>query len=129
MASSKAERLVNSLAVFSSGLNKKGTLANELVTDTVVFNSVKISLLQLQKIADTASVFITNLKEVGRNPKTSFGILLHDEESGAHLKETMKNLESSSKKLDEDLEALQHSFFLKDFFKKKIRKSPSDPAQ
>jgi len=36
-ASAKAQQLVSSLAVFSSGLNKKGTLANELTTDTLVF--------------------------------------------------------------------------------------------
>ena len=44
-ASAKAQQLVSSLALFSAGLNKKGTLANELSTDTVVFNSVKASLI------------------------------------------------------------------------------------
>ena len=48
-ASAKAQQLVGSLVEFSAGLNKKGTLANELVTDTVVFNSVKASVLQLQQ--------------------------------------------------------------------------------
>jgi len=125
-ASEKAQELVSSLAAFSSNLNKKGTLANELTTDTVVFNSVKASVLQLQQIADTASVFITNLKQAGSNPNTSVGILLHDEESGARLKETIKNLESSSKKLDEDLEAVQHNFLLRGFFKNKDKVARSE---
>ena len=118
-ASAKAQQLIASLSTFSSGLNKKGTLANQLVTDTVVFNSMKSSVLQLQQIADTASVFISDLKHAGNNPKSSIGILLHDEESGAHLKATIKNLESSSQKLDEDLAAAQHSFLLRKYFKKK----------
>lgn len=118
-ASAKAQQLVSSLASFSANLNKKGTLANELATDTVVFNSVRASVLHLQQIADTATLFMTNLKEAGSNPKTSIGVLLHDEEAGAHLKETIKNLENSSKKLDEDLEAAQHSFLLRSYFKKK----------
>lgn len=125
-ASAKAQQLVSSLAAFSSGLNKKGTLANELTTDTVVFNSVKASVLQLQKIADTATVFITNLKKAGSNPNSSIGVLLHDKEAGAHLKETIKNLESSSKKLDESLEAAQHTILLRGFFKKKTKAAEKD---
>jgi len=120
-ATEKADQLVGSLAVFSANLNKQGTLANELTTDTVVFNSLKTAVLQLRQMADTASVFITNLKQAGSNPNTSVGILLHDEETGAHLKTMIKNLESGSKKLDEDLEAAQHNFLLRGFFKDKAK--------
>jgi len=120
-ASAKAEELVGSLATFSNGLNKKGTLANELSTDTLVFESIKSSVLQLRQIADTAAVFINNLKMAGINPKSSIGVLLHDKESGARLKETIRTLESSSKKLDKDLEAAQHSFLLRRFFKKESK--------
>jgi phospholipid/cholesterol/gamma-HCH transport system substrate-binding protein len=60
-ASAKADQLVGSIAVFTSNLNKKGTLANELTTDTVVFNSVKASVLQLQQIADSATAIVSNL--------------------------------------------------------------------
>jgi phospholipid/cholesterol/gamma-HCH transport system substrate-binding protein len=127
-ASAKAQLLINSLAVFSSGLNKKGTLANELTTDTVVFKSVKSSVAKLQQIADTATALITNLKQAGSNPHTTIGVLLYDEEAGAHLKETMKNLEGSSKKLDEDLEAAQHNFLLKGYFKKKAKAAKNDPS-
>lgn len=120
-AATQAERLIGSLSTFSEGLNKKGTLANDLTTDTVVFNSLKASALHLQQMADTASIFISNLKEISSNEQTSIGVLLHDEEAGAHLKQTIKNLETGSKKLDEDLEAAQHSFLLRGFFKKKER--------
>jgi phospholipid/cholesterol/gamma-HCH transport system substrate-binding protein len=120
-ASIKAQQLIGSLSKFSEGLATKGTLANELSTDTTVFNSLKASVLQLQQIADTASVFIMNLKNSGNNPKTPIGVLLHDEEAGAHLKASLKNLDSSSKKLNEDLEALQHNFLLRGYFKKKAK--------
>jgi phospholipid/cholesterol/gamma-HCH transport system substrate-binding protein len=128
-ASGKVQQLISSLIIFSSGLNKKGTLANELTTDTVVFNSVKASVLQIQRIADTATLFITNLKQMADNPNTSIGLLLHDEKSGARLKETIKNLESSSEKLDEDLEAAQHNFLLKGFFKNKAKSDKHDSSE
>lgn len=118
-AAGKADKMIGSLTTFSEGLNKKGTLANELTTDTVVFNSLKLSVLQLQQMADTAAVFINGLKETSTNPNTTVGVLLHDEESGKRLKETLKNLESSSVKLDEDLLAVRHNFLLKGYFRKK----------
>jgi phospholipid/cholesterol/gamma-HCH transport system substrate-binding protein len=128
-ASAKAQQLISSLAVFSSGLNKKGTLANELTTDTVIFNSFKASAMQLQQIADTASAFVSNLKQAGSNPNTSIGILLYNEESGTRLKATIRNLESSSEKLNEDLEAVQHNFLLRGFFRKKAKAGESDSLE
>ena len=125
-ASAKAQQLMSSLEKFSSGLNQEGTLANDLVTDTVVFNSLKESVLNLQQISDTASYFIADLKEAANNTKTPVGVLLHDEEAGAHLKEMIKNLDSSSKKLDEDLEAAQHSILLRGYFKKKEKAAKKD---
>jgi len=118
-ASKKADLLVGSLAHFSSNLNKKGTLANELTTDTVIFSSVKATVAQLQQIADSATAIVSNLKLASSNPNSTIGVLLHDEESGTRLKETIKNLESSSVKLDEDLKAAQQSFLLRGYFKDK----------
>lgn len=122
-ATAKANQLISSLSTFSEGLNKEGTLANDLTTDTVVFNSLKASVLQFQQMADTATLFVNNLKIAGSNTETSIGILLHDEETGANLKQTIKNLETSSQKLDEDLKAVQSNFLLRRYFKKKEKES------
>jgi phospholipid/cholesterol/gamma-HCH transport system substrate-binding protein len=116
-ASAKAEQLIGSLADFSTGLKKEGTLAHELTSDTVVFNSIKTSILKLSRVADTAAIFVNHLKEAESNPKTSVGVLLHDESTGAALKATIINLEKSSVKLNADLEAMKHSFLLKGYFK------------
>jgi phospholipid/cholesterol/gamma-HCH transport system substrate-binding protein len=125
-ASDKAQKLISSLTTFSEGLNKKGTLANELTTDTVVFNSLKISVLQLQQISDTAAVFVNHLKKAAGNPNTAIGVLMHDEESGARIKETIKNLEAGSQKLDEDLKAIQSNFLLRGYFKKLEKDKKND---
>lgn len=122
-ASLDAERLIGSLASFSAKLNKSGSFANDLVTDTVLFNSMKNSVIELKQIMDTVNVFVSNLKEAGSNPKSPVGVLIHDETAGANLKATIANLESSSVKLDKNLEAMQHSFPLKRYFKKQARKN------
>ncbi|MGZ6520053.1 MAG: MlaD family protein, partial [Bacteroidia bacterium] len=122
-ASANAQNLIASLSDFSSKLNKKGTLANDLVSDTAVFKSLKATVFQLNNIADTAHVFINDLKTAGKNPKSPVGVLLHDEQTGSELKATISNLDSGSKKLDEDLEALQHNFLLRRYFKKKAKEN------
>lgn len=128
-ASRKADKLIGSLNDYSAKLNKKGSLANDLVTDTIVFNSIKKSVLELQKMTTTANVFMDNLKKASSNPNSTIGVLLHDEESGANLKKTIENLESSSEKLDEDLKAAQSSFLLRGYFKKKEKETKKTDSQ
>lgn len=116
-------KLQNFANDFTQKLNKEGTLVNELVTDTLVFNSLKASVFQIKSIADTAATVISSLKKVSNNTQSPIGVLLHDEEAGINLKITLKNLESSSAKLDKDLEALQHNIFLRGYFRKEAKKS------
>lgn len=121
LASAKAQILINTLNDFSVGLNKKGSFANDLVNDTLVFNSLKLSAKDLQLITSKANTLVSNLNTASTNPNSTIGVLLHDEISGNHLKETLKNLEAATYKLDEDLEAAQHSFLLRGFFKRKAK--------
>lgn len=118
-ASANAQNLISSLATFTDKLNTKGSFANDLVSDTILFKSLKNSAMQINNVADTASIFINNLKLASQNSKSPVGVLLHDEKAGANLKDIIINLESSSKKLNEDLEAIQHNFLLRRYFKKK----------
>jgi phospholipid/cholesterol/gamma-HCH transport system substrate-binding protein len=122
-ASESAQIMLVSLSEFSMKINKKGTLANDLVTDTVVFNSLKVSVFKLQSIADTASVFVTNMKVAAENEGTPVGVLLYDEQAGSDFKTTISNLKASSENLNKDLKALQHSFLLRKYFKKESKKN------
>jgi phospholipid/cholesterol/gamma-HCH transport system substrate-binding protein len=111
---------------FSSKINKKGNSINELASDTVIYRSVKQTLVQLNNASNLATKFAVNLKNVSDKLKqkdNAVGVLLNDSETAASMKIMLKNLESGSKKLDENLEALQHNFLLRRFFKKKEHKS------
>jgi phospholipid/cholesterol/gamma-HCH transport system substrate-binding protein len=122
-------KLTKTLSDFSAKLNNKGTLANALVNDTVVYSSLRVSMLKLQTIADSASAMVNTLKSDSENPNSSLGVLLKDKESGTNLKETLKNLQTSSKKLDQDLEAIQHNALLKGYFKKQSRVAKRDSTK
>jgi phospholipid/cholesterol/gamma-HCH transport system substrate-binding protein len=77
-------------------------------------------------MAGNASAIVADLKQAAANPNSPVGVMLRDEASGARLKETIKNLESSSVKLDEDLKAVQSNFLLKGYFKKKAKAEESE---
>jgi phospholipid/cholesterol/gamma-HCH transport system substrate-binding protein len=73
---------------------------------------------QIMGNLDSATV---NLNQGLNNKNAPAGMFLHDEKTAASLKTTFQNLEAASKKLDEDLEAVQHNFLLRGFFKKKAK--------
>jgi phospholipid/cholesterol/gamma-HCH transport system substrate-binding protein len=53
-------------------------------------------------------------------------LLLNDKEAAENIRVTLRYLQSSSIKLDEDLEAAQHNFLLRGFFKKKAKKEAEE---
>lgn len=123
-ASQNSNKVVKSFSDFAAKLQTKGSLASELVTDTIVFSNLKSVVAQLQQAATQASVITTSLKETTgqlNNKNKPIGLLLNDEETASQLKNTMKNLETSTQKLDENMEALQHNFLLRGFFRRKAK--------
>ncbi len=133
-----AAKASGTLTAFTAKLNTRGTLANELVTDTVVFRSLKSSATKLQQtassateIASRAKVATDNLAGASDNVKrataklnmndNALGVLLNDPSLARDVKTTVHNLGGTSKKLDETLDAAQHNFLLRGFFKKKAK--------
>lgn len=124
-AAAHTEQLTASFSTYASKLQQKGTLANELVTDTVLYNRLRAASVQINQLSQTAGNVVDNLKNTSaslqnslNNRNTPVGTLLNDEAAAADLKATLKNLNSGSRKLDQDLEAMQHNFLLRHFFKK-----------
>lgn len=127
------DKISSNMAEYTAKFNEKGNLAGDLVTDTVIFASLKQTMGRLEQVADSSQRVMANLQGATHsvqsgmeNPKTPVGMLLHDESTANQIKGTLINLQSASKKLDEDLEGLQHNFLLRRYFRKKARKAASD---
>jgi phospholipid/cholesterol/gamma-HCH transport system substrate-binding protein len=133
--SENSKNVMANLQDFSGKINKPGNSINDLASDTKIYSSVTASLKTLENATASVSQFSAKLNKVGEslNQKdNAIGVLLNDQETGNSIKKTMNNLETSSKKLDENLEALQHNIFLRRFFKKKAKeetKAKSDSLQ
>jgi len=117
-----SKNVLSNLQGFSGKLNNPDNSINKLVSDTIIYDNIRVTLSQLEKSAEAVANFTANLKLVSErlNQQDNIvGTLLNDPSSAASIKVTLKNLETSSKKLDENLEALQHNFLLRGFFRKK----------
>jgi phospholipid/cholesterol/gamma-HCH transport system substrate-binding protein len=117
-----ASRMAMELDNFSKKMNTKGGLADELLTDTVTFNKINAAAIELQKAAANANTLVENLNTVSKKFTTTdnaIGVLLNDPKGAEQVRTTLSNLQQSSVKLNDDLEAARHNFFLKGYFKKK----------
>jgi len=124
MATQNSNTVVKSFGEFAAKLNSQGGLANDLVTDTVVFSNLRTVVAQLQQAASDATAITKNISSATSelNDKGKpIGMLLGDQETASQLKSTIKNLETSTQKLDENMEALQHNFLLRGFFRRKAK--------
>lgn len=117
-----SKNVLSNLESFSGELNKRGNSINDLVTDTLMYGNIRGTLSQLEKSANEVAEFSANLKVVSEqlNKKDNIaGVILNDSSAASAIKGILKNLETSSQKLDENLEALQHNFLIRGFFRKK----------
>jgi len=135
-AALSVEKLSSNVAAYTAKLSTKGSLADDLVTDTIIFSKLRSTVQQLQQLAETSKSVVDNLKastntfnEGLNNKNAPVGMLLHDEQAATNIKATLQNLQSGTKKLDEDLEALQHNFLLRGFFRKKARNEKADSTK
>lgn len=123
-ASAKSEEVIKDIQLFTTQLNNKEGLINDLITDTTVFTKIMKTVSQIEETAAAASSFADNIKAASNrlnDPEKPVGMLLQDDKTANDLKEIINNLKTSSKKLDEDLEAIQHNFLFRGYFRKKAK--------
>lgn len=118
------QRMAAALGQFSGKINTKGGLADQLLTDTTVFSKLQTSANQLQAATSKAGAVADNLNTASNKLNSSdnaLGLLLNDQQTASQIKATVDNLQQGSVKLNDDLEAVQHNFLLKGFFKKRAK--------
>jgi len=128
-ASSNIQLLSSNMADYTAKFQTKGVLANDLVSDTSIFKSLRSSVVQIQEASDNAKELTDNLKTVSQkitDSSNTVGVLLHDQQTADNLRATIENLQSGTQKFDEDMEALQHNFLFRGFFKKKAKREQAE---
>jgi len=124
IATQSAAVMANNLTKFSNKLSTKGGFADKMFTDTVTFNRIQGAITQLKAAADNAKTLTDNLNTASNKLNSTdnvLGVLLNDKASAVKVQTSINNLQQSSVKLNDDLEAAQHNFFLKGFFKDRAK--------
>ena len=137
-ASDNTVKITGSVSQFAAKLNTKGSLANELVTDTSVFRRLNRSSIQLERMAGSANKSVDKLNLTTENlhraseklndTNSPLGVLLTDKETAGNLRTTLRNFSQGSALLNEDLKAAQSNFLLRGFFKKQAKATAKQKA-
>lgn len=117
-----ASRMAVALNTFGQKMNTKGGLADKLLTDTVAYARIQQAIAKLNESANNATILTNNLNKASNKLNSTdniLGVLLNDPEGAKKVQSTINTLQQSSVKLNDDLEAVQHNFLLRGFFKKK----------
>ncbi|MGJ1261633.1 MlaD family protein [Sphingobacterium spiritivorum] len=126
-----ANQASNNLVAVTNKLNNNQGLIHQLSTDTAVFASLRESAAQLQGVTQTASALMSNLNATSArlNDKNNVvGALTNDPEGAAEIKQILRNLNLSTAKLDQNMEAMQSNFLLRGFFKKQQKEKEKAKA-
>lgn len=127
-ASLSGKAIMGDVERLSGNFKNPTNSINRIANDSVAYNKIVGTVTQLQNASASLNKFTVNLRSVSErlneklNKKDApLGLMLNDSATANSLKSMIKNLQSSSSKLNDDLEAVQHNFLLKGFFKKRAK--------
>ncbi len=96
--------ITDQIAKFSFKMNNGNGALSKLISDETFSNSLKSTLTNLQTSSNEFAQFTSNL---------------NDGRLAVKLDSTMSNLQSGTKGLSDNMDAVKHSFLLRGYFKKK----------
>lgn len=125
-AATGAQQMIADVSAYTSKFNQKGSLANDFVTDTVIFARLRNTVREIDALSDRAGNVIATLDRATQNVDAKLndqngtvGLLLNDRQAATDIRSAIQNLKASTIKLDENMEAMQHNFLFRGFFKRR----------
>jgi phospholipid/cholesterol/gamma-HCH transport system substrate-binding protein len=124
-----SKKVIDNIQGFTERMNTEGSSINKIFADTAMYDSVNAIISQIKQVTVTAGEISNNIKLFAENIKNASsslqdtnntaGMILHSKQLVQQLQIIINNLEAASYKMDEDLEAIQHNFLFRGYFKKK----------
>lgn len=118
----KTEIAADNISAFTYRLNHDTGFINRIVSDTTLYRSLAGSADELKTMLMSLGMFTQELKLAGEKlnqKENTLGMLMNDSIVAKDIRNVIINLKTSSEKMDQDLEALQHNFLFRGYFRKK----------
>jgi phospholipid/cholesterol/gamma-HCH transport system substrate-binding protein len=144
--SSELRQLINSLKLASQNTNRatadlqrtmheintgNGLLA-KLIRDSTYVDTFEKTMANVKEVGENSRVISNNLKDIVRkmdNDNNAIGVLLADTTFAKKLRTTLDNAQSASAKLDENMQALQHNFLLRGYFRRQAKEKEKEKGK
>lgn len=118
---------------FGESLNNPEYLPYQLTHDKSLMPTLKSTMTNMQETSSSlkqtagqANLMVSetrkDVNEILSSENSALGVLIHNKEMADYMKSTLVNVESGTEKLDENLEALQHSIFFRGYFRRKEKR-------
>ncbi len=121
IASNQSAILTGNLTNITNDIrNGKGTLG-ALIVDTTISGRLKQVIVKFENINDSVAIISGNISQIVagiQNGNGSVGVLLNDTTLVHNMNESMNNINKGTVLLNEDLEALKHSWPFRRYFRK-----------
>ena len=115
-----------------SKINYDESAAAVILSDTAAANQIRKVFLNLETSSKDVNAITQNLDDYLNEIKTGKGALNHitqDENFVRELDSTMVQIKEASEKLNQNMEALQHNFFFRGYFRKLERQKEKDAKE
>jgi phospholipid/cholesterol/gamma-HCH transport system substrate-binding protein len=125
LTTQRASSTLNRFNSLLSDVNIDNSVAGVLLKDTVAAQKLTSVFASLEQSANDIDSMTANLKSFSEEIRTGDGVLnfvLNDTSFVKRLESTIRNAEAASKKMDENMEALQHNFLFRGYFRRLERK-------
>ncbi len=124
-ASNYLNGLARDISTVGADLKSGNGIVGTLLYDTALNSDFK-STMELIRISGeqihSATLNIQEVFEKVNHGNGALSVLVNDSTTAFQLREAIQHIDSSSIKLNEDLEGLKHSFLLRSYFRKKEKK-------
>jgi len=128
--STELRQLINSLKMASQNTNRATKDLQGMMHEINTGDGLLAKLIRDSSYVDSFERTLANVKEVGENSRVNaIGVLLADTTFAKKLRTTLNNAESASTKLDENMEALQHNFLLRGYFRRQAKEKEKEKGK
>lgn len=119
----------NTLQSVISEIQTGNGLAGELIHDTALGNTLVVTVNKLKETSNQLNDASKQFSETSQRINSGKGtahMLISDTSFSSNLSQSLSNIKSASAKLDQNMEALKHSFLTRGYFRKQARKAKTD---